>query len=114
MFTLLLGLVTVLFRVLSAQVSAPPPHTPPVPKLSLRPRGLPSCGVSPLSCSPETLVNYSFGTCQQRKLFPHSHPPNLLGNKFLPLRGVPHRGPGCYIAEDVSIHFPLSRSQFPD
>ncbi|KAB0395301.1 hypothetical protein E2I00_003015, partial [Balaenoptera physalus] len=48
----------------------------------------------------ETLVNYSFGTCQQRKLFPHFHPPNLLGNKFLPLRGVPHRGPGCYIAED--------------
>ncbi|XP_030724877.2 ciliary microtubule-associated protein 3-like [Globicephala melas] len=48
----------------------------------------------------ETLVNCSFGTCQRRKLFPHFHPPNLLGNKFLPLRGVPHRGPGCYIAED--------------
>ncbi|XP_058938032.1 ciliary microtubule-associated protein 3 [Kogia breviceps] len=46
----------------------------------------------------ETMVNYSFGTCQQRKLFPHFHPPNLLGNKFLPLRRVPHR---CYIAEDM-------------
>ncbi|XP_027428518.1 protein pitchfork isoform X2 [Zalophus californianus] len=49
----------------------------------------------------ELLVNYPFGTRQQRKLFPHHHPPNLLGNKFLPLRGAPHRGPGCYIAEDV-------------
>ncbi|XP_022439545.1 protein pitchfork-like [Delphinapterus leucas] len=48
----------------------------------------------------EMLVNCSFGTCQQRKLFPYFHPPNLLGNKFLPLRGAPHRGPGCYIAED--------------
>ncbi|XP_053511856.1 protein pitchfork isoform X2 [Artibeus jamaicensis] len=48
----------------------------------------------------ETLVNYSFGTCQQRKLFPHSYPPNFLGNKFLPLRGAPHRGPGCYTAEN--------------
>ncbi|XP_010946598.1 ciliary microtubule-associated protein 3 [Camelus dromedarius] len=49
----------------------------------------------------EPLVNYSFGTRQQRKLFPHFHPPSLLGNKFLPLRGVPHRGPGCYIPEDL-------------
>uniref|UniRef100_A0A8D1QN40 Ciliary microtubule associated protein 3 n=2 Tax=Sus scrofa TaxID=9823 RepID=A0A8D1QN40_PIG len=48
----------------------------------------------------EWLVNYSFGTCQQRKLFPHFYPPNLLGNKFLPLRGAPHRGPGCYLTED--------------
>ncbi|XP_076976037.1 ciliary microtubule-associated protein 3 isoform X2 [Tamandua tetradactyla] len=48
----------------------------------------------------ETLINCSFGTCQQRKLFPHHHPPNLLGNKFLPLRGAPCRGPGCYITED--------------
>ncbi|KAM8951104.1 ciliary microtubule-associated protein 3 [Lycaon pictus] len=49
----------------------------------------------------ESLVNYPFGTSQPRKLFPHHHPPSLLGNKFLPLRGAPHRGPGCYIAEDV-------------
>uniref|UniRef100_A0A8C0K549 Protein pitchfork-like n=1 Tax=Canis lupus dingo TaxID=286419 RepID=A0A8C0K549_CANLU len=48
-----------------------------------------------------SLVNYPFGTSQPRKLFPHHHPPSLLGNKFLPLRGAPHRGPGCYIAEDV-------------
>ncbi|CAK7297160.1 Protein pitchfork [Vulpes lagopus] len=49
----------------------------------------------------ESLVNYPFGISQPRKLFPHHHPPSLLGNKFLPLRGAPHRGPGCYIAEDV-------------
>ncbi|XP_047639036.1 protein pitchfork-like [Phacochoerus africanus] len=48
----------------------------------------------------ETLVDYSFGTCQQRKLFPHFSPPSLLGNKFLPLRGAPHLGPGCYLTED--------------
>ncbi|KAM5293895.1 ciliary microtubule-associated protein 3 isoform 1-T2 [Glossophaga mutica] len=48
----------------------------------------------------EALVNYSFGTRQQRKLFPHYYPPNFLGNKFLPLRGAPHRGPGCYTTEN--------------
>uniref|UniRef100_A0A8C2QGP4 Ciliary microtubule associated protein 3 n=1 Tax=Cricetulus griseus TaxID=10029 RepID=A0A8C2QGP4_CRIGR len=44
--------------------------------------------------------DYSFGTRQQRQLFPHSHPPTWLGNKFLPLRGMPHTGPGCYTASD--------------
>ncbi|XP_006866060.1 PREDICTED: protein pitchfork [Chrysochloris asiatica] len=48
----------------------------------------------------ETLFNYCFGTCQQRKIFPHYIPPDLLGNKFLPLRGSPLRGPGCYLTED--------------
>ncbi|XP_008513443.1 ciliary microtubule-associated protein 3 isoform X2 [Equus przewalskii] len=50
----------------------------------------------------ETLVGNSFGTRQQRKLFPHFHPPNFLGNKFLPLRGAPHRGPGSYMADDMT------------
>ncbi|XP_029804525.1 protein pitchfork isoform X2 [Suricata suricatta] len=54
----------------------------------------------------DTLANYSFGTCQQRKIFPQYHPPSLLGNKFLPLRGEPHRGPGCYIAEDDMMLYP--------
>lgn len=98
---------------MSTRVSAPPPQPRLTPKRSLGQRGLPSCGVSPRSCSPETLVDYSFGTCQQRKLFPHFSPPSLLGNKFLPLRGAPHLGPGCYLTEDVSMHVPL-RSQFPD
>uniref|UniRef100_A0A8D0P2G3 Primary cilia formation n=1 Tax=Sus scrofa TaxID=9823 RepID=A0A8D0P2G3_PIG len=52
------------------------------------------------------LVNYSFGTCQQRKLFPHFYPPNLLGNKCVPLRGAPHRGPGCYLTEDDMTPYP--------
>ncbi|XP_023088428.1 protein pitchfork isoform X2 [Piliocolobus tephrosceles] len=46
--------------------------------------------------------NYPFGTCQQRKLFPHFHPPNLIGNKFVPLRGSPHRGPGCYLPDEMT------------
>ncbi|XP_036726575.1 protein pitchfork isoform X2 [Balaenoptera musculus] len=54
----------------------------------------------------EPLVNYSFGTCQQRKVFPHSCPPSLLGNKLLPFRGAPNRGPGCYIAEDDMTPYP--------
>nr|XP_060477322.1 ciliary microtubule-associated protein 3 [Panthera onca] len=58
----------------------------------------------------DSLDNYSFGTCQQRKLFPQYYPPNLLGNKFIPLRGAPHRGPGCYIAEDMyGLAYNLSR-----
>ncbi|XP_006149646.1 protein pitchfork isoform X2 [Tupaia chinensis] len=48
----------------------------------------------------EAVHNYSFGTRQQRKLFPYYHAPNFLGNKFLPIRGSPHRGPGCYLPED--------------
>ncbi|EDL81831.1 rCG28481 [Rattus norvegicus] len=43
---------------------------------------------------------YSFGTRQARKLFPHYHPPTWLGNTYLPLRGLPHTGPGCYAATD--------------
>lgn len=42
--------------------------------------------------------NYSFGTRQARKLFPHYYPPTWLGNAYLPLRGLPHTGPGCYAA----------------
>ncbi|XP_015860452.2 ciliary microtubule-associated protein 3 isoform X2 [Peromyscus maniculatus bairdii] len=44
--------------------------------------------------------DYSFGTRQKRKLFPHYHPPTWLGNSFLPVRGSPHTGPGCYTAAD--------------
>ncbi|KAF6293454.1 primary cilia formation [Rhinolophus ferrumequinum] len=54
----------------------------------------------------ETLLTYSFGTCQQKKIFPHFHLPNFLGNKFVPLRGEPHRGPGCYITENDMTPYP--------
>ncbi|XP_016781219.2 ciliary microtubule-associated protein 3 isoform X1 [Pan troglodytes] len=53
--------------------------------------------------------NYPFGTCQQRKLFPHFHPPNLIGNKFVPLRGSPHRGPGCYFSDGYGLAYDLSK-----
>uniref|UniRef100_A0A8C9CQ54 Protein pitchfork n=1 Tax=Phocoena sinus TaxID=42100 RepID=A0A8C9CQ54_PHOSS len=71
--------------------SSKPPTSCPAAEFSLP--WAPGLGRAPL-------VNYSFGTCQQRKVFPHSCPPSLLGNKFLPFRGEPNRGPGCYIAED--------------
>lgn len=55
-------------------------------------------------------MKYSFGTCQHRKLFPSAHPLTLIGHKFLPLRGVPHRGPGCYSAEDkTGLAYSLSK-----
>ncbi|XP_035108346.1 ciliary microtubule-associated protein 3 isoform X1 [Callithrix jacchus] len=57
----------------------------------------------------DTADNYCFGTCQQRKLFPHCHPPNLIGNKFVPLRGSPHRGPGCYLPEAYGLAYNLSK-----
>ncbi|XP_054995896.1 protein pitchfork [Sorex araneus] len=46
-------------------------------------------------------VNYPFGTCQSRKIFPIHVPLSLLGHAFLPIRGAPHRGPGYYIIEDT-------------
>ncbi|XP_073907120.1 ciliary microtubule-associated protein 3 [Castor canadensis] len=57
-----------------------------------------------------TTENYSFGSCQPRRLFPHYHPPNWLGNKFLPLRGSPHTGPGLYTVTDwKGLAYNLSR-----
>ncbi|XP_063111705.1 ciliary microtubule-associated protein 3 isoform X1 [Cavia porcellus] len=52
---------------------------------------------------------YSFGTRQQRKLFPLYHPPNQLGNYFLPLRGSPHTGPGHYLSKDYGLAYKLSQ-----
>ncbi|KAM5202245.1 ciliary microtubule-associated protein 3 isoform 2-T2 [Hipposideros larvatus] len=61
----------------------------------------------------ETLFHYSFGTCQPKKIFPHYHPPNYLGNKFVPLRGEPHRGPGCYITENNMYDLVYNLSKIP-
>ncbi|XP_077190707.1 ciliary microtubule-associated protein 3 isoform X2 [Paroedura picta] len=38
----------------------------------------------------------SFGTCQERKIFPHFHAPDRLGNEYVPITGDPIRGPGAY------------------
>lgn len=40
-------------------------------------------------------------TTMDRELFPVKMPPNRFGNEIVPLRGAPHRGPGCYENEDV-------------
>lgn len=54
---------------------------------------------------PEILVDkkqkVSFMTTLDRELFPVKMPPNRFGNEIVPLRGAPHRGPGCYENEDV-------------
>lgn len=99
----------ILLRARSDPILAPPPTSRLSPVCSLRQSSLPSRGVSPLSWSSETLVGNSFGTRQQRKLFPHFHPPNFLGNKFLPLRGAPHRGPGSYMADMHGLAYNLSK-----
>nr|KAF6291329.1 primary cilia formation [Myotis myotis] len=44
------------------------------------------------------VVQHPFGT-GEKKIFPYFHPHTLLGNQFLPLRGAPHRGPGCYTTD---------------
>ncbi|XP_004689554.1 PREDICTED: protein pitchfork [Condylura cristata] len=51
-------------------------------------------------------IKYPFGSSQHRKIFPAAHPLTLLGHKFLPLRGAPHRGPGCYFSEDDVTPYP--------
>ncbi|KAM6217120.1 ciliary microtubule-associated protein 3 [Rhynchocyon petersi] len=91
---------------LAAQARSRPAGTPgagcyPVPLATLytsvRPRG--QCRMCFCSKT-ETVVNYSFGTCQKRNVFPSYTPSDFLGNKYPPLRGAPHRGPGKYITED--------------
>jgi hypothetical protein len=45
----------------------------------------------------------SFMTTLDRELFPIKMPRNRFGNEIAPLRGAPHRGPGCYENEDVGL-----------
>ncbi|XP_064603633.1 ciliary microtubule-associated protein 3-like isoform X2 [Liolophura sinensis] len=42
----------------------------------------------------------AFNTTMNREMFPHEMPPNRFGNELIPIRGAPHRGPGCYENED--------------
>jgi len=42
-------------------------------------------------------------TTLDRELFPIKMPRNRFGNEIAPLRGAPHRGPGCYENEDVCL-----------
>ena len=56
--------------------------------------------------SVEKKANVSFMTTLDRELFPTKMPRNRFGNEISPLRGAPHRGPGCYENEDVSFFKP--------
>ncbi|XP_041367155.1 protein pitchfork-like [Gigantopelta aegis] len=44
----------------------------------------------------------AFMSTLQRELFPFKVPPNRFGNEITPLRGAPHRGPGCYNNEEYT------------
>ncbi|XP_078586687.1 ciliary microtubule-associated protein 3-like [Branchiostoma floridae x Branchiostoma japonicum] len=52
--------------------------------------------------STQKMEKISFGTTMDRKLFPINCAPTRFGNELSPLRGAPHRGPGCYDNEEVS------------
>ncbi|XP_059723924.1 ciliary microtubule-associated protein 3 [Haemorhous mexicanus] len=51
----------------------------------------------------------SFGTTQERKMFPYSHAPDRLGIEVLGVRGDPSLGPGSYLGpESSALQSPLS------
>ncbi|XP_074661000.1 ciliary microtubule-associated protein 3-like [Tubulanus polymorphus] len=50
----------------------------------------------------EKKVNVAFMTTLDREMFPMKMPQNRFGNDLNPIRGAPHRGPGCYDNEPVS------------
>uniref|UniRef100_A0A8C6JUQ2 Uncharacterized protein n=1 Tax=Melopsittacus undulatus TaxID=13146 RepID=A0A8C6JUQ2_MELUD len=49
----------------------------------------------------------SFGTCQERKMFPLYNAPDRLGIQLKSIRGQPSLGPGCYLSQEVSLAFLL-------
>uniref|UniRef100_A0A670JCW4 Protein pitchfork n=2 Tax=Podarcis muralis TaxID=64176 RepID=A0A670JCW4_PODMU len=52
----------------------------------------------------------SFGSCQERKIFPVFYPPDRLGNENVPIKGDPDRGPGAYnYAEKDNLLYQLAR-----
>ncbi|NXK05245.1 PIFO protein, partial [Herpetotheres cachinnans] len=44
----------------------------------------------------------SFGSCQERKMFPLHHAPDRLGIQLTAIRGDPWLGPGCYLSQESS------------
>lgn len=42
----------------------------------------------------------AFMSSLEREMFPVKMPYNRFGNEILPMRGAPHRGPGCYDNEE--------------
>ena len=49
----------------------------------------------------EKVSNVSFGTGQNRKMFPMYAPQTRFGNEMATIRGLPNTGPGCYNNEEV-------------
>ncbi|XP_005447222.1 protein pitchfork [Falco biarmicus] len=50
----------------------------------------------------------SFGSCQERKMFPLHHAPDRLAIQLIPIRGDPSLGPGCYLShESGSLRYSL-------
>uniref|UniRef100_A0A8C0F188 Primary cilia formation n=1 Tax=Bubo bubo TaxID=30461 RepID=A0A8C0F188_BUBBB len=54
----------------------------------------------------------SFGSCQERKIFPLHHASDRLGIQLTAIRGDPSLGPGCYLSQEVSCSVSTLRA-FP-
>jgi len=48
----------------------------------------------------QSLANMSFMTTKDREMFPMKMAQDRFGNELCPLKGAPHRGPGCYENEE--------------
>ncbi|XP_015280381.1 PREDICTED: protein pitchfork-like [Gekko japonicus] len=56
-----------------------------------------------------TQTRNSFGSCQEKRIFPFFHAPDRLGNEYVPVIGDPSLGPGVYNhAERSSIIYHLA------
>uniref|UniRef100_A0A8C3PIG0 Protein pitchfork n=1 Tax=Calidris pygmaea TaxID=425635 RepID=A0A8C3PIG0_9CHAR len=44
----------------------------------------------------------SFGSCQERKIFPLHHAPDRLGVHVIAISGNPALGPGCYLSQELA------------
>ncbi|KFW08118.1 Protein pitchfork, partial [Eurypyga helias] len=44
----------------------------------------------------------SFGSCQERKMFPLHHAPDRLGIQLTTITGHPSLGPGCYLSPETN------------
>uniref|UniRef100_A0A663MBR4 Primary cilia formation n=1 Tax=Athene cunicularia TaxID=194338 RepID=A0A663MBR4_ATHCN len=64
------------------------------------------------SAKATSLPRISFGSCQERKIFPLHHASDRLGIQLVAIRGDPLLGPGCYLSREVSCSVFMLRA-FP-
>uniref|UniRef100_A0A8C0V938 Protein pitchfork n=1 Tax=Cyanistes caeruleus TaxID=156563 RepID=A0A8C0V938_CYACU len=57
----------------------------------------------PCACPPAVDKHISFGTTQDRKMFPYYYAPDRLGIEMPGMRGSPFLGPGCYLGPESNI-----------